>query len=96
MNISDHRYSRKSLYNNISLPLFVCMKNIALGWVSLGKQKIYLYFSWEDQRDSTYCIFHTILISCITVLYESYRKVVRLIGQIQNAFVAEDYLRNIT
>jgi len=28
-----------------------------------------LYFVWEDQRDSAYCIFHTILIICITVLY---------------------------
>ena len=27
------------------------------------------YFVWEDQSNSTYCIFHTVLISCITVLY---------------------------
>ena len=29
------------------------------------------YFAWEDQSDATYCIVHTVLISCITVLYES-------------------------
>ena len=29
----------------------------------------------EDQSDTTYCTVHTVLISCITVLYESYRTV---------------------
>ena len=41
------------------------------------------YFAWEDQSDATYCIVHTVLISCITVLYESYKTAVKLIGQIQ-------------
>ena len=31
-----------------------------------------LYFVWEDQSDAVYHIFHTVLINCITVLYESY------------------------
>ena len=31
---------------------------------------VILYFVWEeDQSDAAYCIFHTVLISCITVLY---------------------------
>ena len=42
-----------------------------------------LYFAWEDQSDSMYRIVHTRLISCITVLYESYSTVMHLIGQIQ-------------
>ena len=30
-----------------------------------------MYFLWEDQSDAAYCIVHTVLISWITVLYES-------------------------
>ena len=33
-----------------------------------------------------YCIVHTVLISCITVLYESYGTVMQLIGQIQYGY----------
>jgi len=39
-----------------------------------------LNFVWEDQKDSAYCIFYKILIICITVLYESCKTVMRLIG----------------
>ena len=42
-----------------------------------------LYFVWEDQSDVAYRILHTVLINCITVLYESYSTVMRLIGKIQ-------------
>ena len=34
----------------------------------------------EDQSDFMHFIVHTVLISCITVLYESYRTVMQLIG----------------
>jgi len=44
------------------------------------------HFAWEDQSDSAYCIFHTVLISCITVLYEPHRTVMHLIGQIQYSY----------
>ena len=33
------------------------------------------YFAWEDQSNSACCIFHTVLISYITILYESYRTI---------------------
>ena len=46
-----------------------------------------LYFAWEDQSDAAYRILHTILISCITVLYESYRTVKQLIGKMQYSYV---------
>ena len=46
-----------------------------------------LYFAWEDQSDSVYHILHTVLINCITVLYESYSTVMQLIGQIQYSYV---------
>ena len=46
-----------------------------------------LYFTWEDQSDAVYRIVHTVLISCKTVLYESYRTVMQLIGQIQYSYV---------
>ena len=60
----------------------------------------YLGYMREDQSNAVYCIFHAVLISCITVLYESNRTVMQLIGQIQNGKVqiqhsyAENYLRN--
>ena len=44
---------------------------------------VIFYFAWEDQSDATYRILHTVLINCITVLYESYSTVMQLIGQIQ-------------
>jgi len=31
-----------------------------------------LYFVWEDQRDSMYCIFYTVLIICIWFIQNSY------------------------
>ena len=34
-----------------------------------------------------HCIVHTVLISNITVLYESYRTVMQLFGQIQYSYV---------
>ena len=46
-----------------------------------------------------YRIVHTLLISCITVLYESYRTVMQLIGQIQYTWantVRRIYLWNVT
>ena len=53
-----------------------------------------MYFAWEDQSDAAYHIVHIVLISCITVLYESYRTVMQLIstvmhliGQIQYSYV---------
>ena len=57
-----------------------------------------LYFAWEDQSYATYCILHTVLISCITVLHESYSTVMQLIMKIQysyaeNLFV-ECYVNN--
>ena len=45
-----------------------------------------LHFAWEDQSDAAYHIVHTVLINCITVLYESYSTVMRLIGQIQHTW----------
>ena len=45
-----------------------------------------LYFAWEDQSNAAYRILHTVLINCITVLYESYSTVMRLIGQIQHTW----------
>ena len=57
-------------------------------------QQNVLYFAWEDQSDVAYCIVHTVLISCITVLYESYRTVMQLIGQIWYSYV-ENLLRNV-
>ena len=57
-----------------------------------------LYFAWEDQSDAAYRILHTVLISCITVLYESYSTVMQLIGQIQYNYVenlfVECYVNN--
>ena len=47
----------------------------------------FLYFAWENQGAAACCIFHIILISCITVLYESYSTVMLLIGQIQYSYV---------
>ena len=44
-------------------------------------------FAWEDQSEVAYCIVHKVLIKRITVLYESYRTVVRLIGKIKNSYV---------
>ena len=44
-----------------------------------------LYFAREDQSDAAYCIVHTVLINCITVLYESYSTVMRLLEQIQHS-----------
>ena len=46
-----------------------------------------LYFVWEDQSDAAYRIVHTVLINCITVLYESYSTVMCLIGKIQHSYV---------
>ena len=46
-----------------------------------------LYFVWEDQYNVAHCIVHSVLISCITVLYESYRTILQLIGQIQYSYV---------
>ena len=46
-----------------------------------------LYFAWEDQSDAAYRIVHAALINCITVLYESYSTVMRLIGKIQYSYV---------
>ena len=34
-----------------------------------------LYFAWEDSSDAVHCIVRTVLIRCITVLYESYSTV---------------------
>ena len=45
-----------------------------------------LYFAWEDQSDAAYRIIHTVLINCITVLYESYSTVMQLIRQIQYSY----------
>ena len=45
-----------------------------------------LYFVWEDQSDAMFRIVHTPLISCITVLYETCRTVMQLIGQIQYSY----------
>ena len=45
-----------------------------------------LYFAWDDQSDAVHCIVHTVLISSITVLYESYSTVMHLIGQIQYSY----------
>ena len=57
-----------------------------------------LYFAWEDQSDAMYRILHTVLINCITVLYESYSTVMQLIGQIQYSYVenlfVECYVNN--
>ena len=48
-----------------------------------------LYFAWEDQSDATYHILHSVLINCITVLYESYSTVMQLIGQIQYSYALD-------
>ena len=48
-----------------------------------------LYFAWEDQSDA---IVHTVLISCITVLYESYRTVLQLIGQIRTVQLCGEFI----
>ena len=57
-----------------------------------------LYFAWKDQSDAAYRILHTVLINCITVLYESYSTVMQLIGQIQYSYaenlVVECYVNN--
>ena len=45
-----------------------------------------LYFAWEDQSDAVYRIVHTVLINCITVLYESYSTGMQLIGKIQYSY----------
>ena len=62
-----------------------------------------LYFVWEDQSDAAYRIVHTVLINCITVLYESYSTVMCLIGKIQHTWANtvqlrmwRIYLRNVT
>ena len=39
-----------------------------------------LYFAWEDQGDAIYCIFHTVLISCISVSCTA------IIGQMQYSY----------
>ena len=51
-----------------------------------------LYFAWEDQSDAAYRIVHTVLINCITVLYESYSTVMQLIGQIQYSYAENLYM----
>ena len=62
----------------------------------------YSVLSWEDQSNAAHRIVHTVLISCITVLYESYRTVMQLIGQIQHTLgkystvMQRIYLRNVT
>ena len=57
-----------------------------------------LYFVWEDQSNVACRIVHTVLISCITVLYESYRTVMQLIGKIQYSYAEslfkECYINN--
>ena len=45
-----------------------------------------LYFAWEDQSEKVYCIAHKVVINCITVLYEPYSTVMRLIGHIQHCY----------
>ena len=65
----------------------------------LPRKALYeLYFAWEDQSDAAYRIIHTVLISCIAVLYESYSTVMQLIGQIQYNYVEnlfkECYINN--
>ena len=47
---------------------------------------VILYFVWEDQSDAMHRIVHTVLISIITVLYESYRTIMQLIGQTQYSY----------
>ena len=45
-----------------------------------------LYFAWEDQSEKVCCIDHNVVINCITVLYEQYSTVMRLIGHIQHCY----------
>ena len=39
-----------------------------------------LYFEWEDQSEKVYCIVHTVVINCMTVLYKPYSTVMCLIA----------------
>ena len=41
------------------------------------------YFACGDHSAVVYCIFHTVPVSSIYALYESYSAVMQLIGQIQ-------------
>ena len=45
-----------------------------------------LYIAWKDQSNAVCRIVHIVLISCITVPYESYSTVTQLIGQIQYSY----------
>ena len=45
-----------------------------------------LYFAWEDQSEKVCCIAHKVVINCITVLYEPYSTVMRLIGHLQHCY----------
>jgi len=65
-------------------PYFI-FKFINFKYIRVKLSYYILYFAWEDQSDFGYCIFHTVLISCITVLYES-RTVMCLIGLIQHTW----------
>ena len=42
-----------------------------------------LYFAWEDKSKKVCCIVHTVVINCITVLYEPYSTVMCLIGHVK-------------
>ena len=45
-----------------------------------------LYFAWENQIEKVCCIVDKVVINCITVLYEPYNTVVRLIGHTQHCY----------
>ena len=61
--------------------VYPIMKDITLPYIAFWSSCYYdsimhlymyhhiLYFAWEGQSDLVYCIFHTVLINCITVLY---------------------------
>ena len=46
-----------------------------------------LYFAWEDQSDAAYCIFHTVLNSCITALHKLYRTVMHTQNSYPNTHI---------
>ena len=64
--------------------------NQSLGYYIIDEQSLVylqiLFFAWEDQSNAAYRIVHTVLISCITALYESYSTVMQLIGRIQYSY----------
>ena len=47
-----------------------------------------LYFAWKDQSDAAYCIFHTVLISCIrNCTVQVIQNILQPIGLIQYSYV---------